>query len=292
VPVVGTVRMGDAMSQPSFHEILVHVAPSASRQSDAGFEQALALAGAHNARLSAMIYEAEVSSPVTWSGVEVPLPASLPPTDTKPIENAAAALAEKAAHAGVTFEAITDRSYAFGVGESFADVARVRDVSVLTIPTIREIGRRFIVEAALFQSGRPVILVPRRAEPVAFQRVLVAWDASRASVRALNDAMPILARARSVTIASVNDDKSFRPGQSAVELTRHLAHAGVTATFKDVKRQRRNVAAALVDTAHDEGASLIVMGAYAHSRLRDLILGSTTREMLKGASDIPVLMST
>jgi nucleotide-binding universal stress UspA family protein len=291
VPVVGTVHTGDAMSQPSFHEILVHVAPSVSRQNDAGFEQALALGGAHNARLTAMIYEAEALAPVTWSGIEIPLPASLPPTDTRPIEIAAAALAEKAARAGVSFEAITDRSYAYGVGESFADVARVRDIAVLTLPTMREVGRRFIVEAALFHSGRPVILVPRRAEPVAFQRVLIAWDASRASVRALNDAMPILARARSVTIASVNDDKLFRPGQSALELTRHLAHAGVTATFKDVKRRRRNVAAALVDTAHDEGASLIVMGAYAHSRLRDLVFGSATREMLRGASDIPVLMS-
>ncbi len=291
MPVVGTVHTGDAMSQPSFHEILVHVAPSVSRQNDAGFEQALALGGAHNARLTAMIYEAEALAPVTWSGIEIPLPASLPPTDTRPIEIAAAALAEKAARAGVSFEAITDRSYAYGVGESFADVARVRDIAVLTLPTMREVGRRFIVEAALFHSGRPVILVPRRAEPVAFQRVLIAWDASRASVRALNDAMPILARARSVTIASVNDDKLFRPGQSALELTRHLAHAGVTATFKDVKRRRRNVAAALVDTAHDEGASLIVMGAYAHSRLRDLVFGSATREMLRGASDIPVLMS-
>mgnify|MGYP001809595989 CR=1 FL=1 len=278
--------------QSSFNEILVHVAPTAAAAGDSGFDQALALAKVHGARLSAMIYEAEADAPVTWSGVEVPLPAALPPEDDTPVKNATALLARKAAEAGVAFEAIAGRSYAYGVGESFADVARVRDVALVTLPTMREIGRRFIVEAALFESGRPLILVPRAAAPVAFSRVVVAWDASRAAVRALNDSMPILARATSVVVASVNDDKTFRPGQSAIELTRHLAHAGVSATFHDVKRGGRKVGASLVETAREQGANLIVMGAYAHSRLRDLVFGSATREMLSGASDIPVLMST
>lgn len=275
-----------------YGEILVHVTPAGVAKGDAGLDQAFALAKAHGARVSAMIYDTEAAAAVTWSGIEVPVPTTLPPNDEAPVRAAAAAVEARGAKDGVAVEVITERSYAYGVGESFADVARVRDAAVLTLPALKEIGRRLVVEAALFHSGRPVILCPRGAKPADFARVIVAWDASRAAVRALNDAMPILARAKAVTVVSVNDDKTFRPGQSAIELTRHLTHNGVAAGFKDVKRGRRAVGAALADAAHEDGASLLVMGGYAHSRLRDLVLGSATRDVLTGKIDLPVLMST
>jgi nucleotide-binding universal stress UspA family protein len=276
----------------AFDDILVHATPSAAMEGDAGLAQAMALAAAHAARLTVLLYDTEAETAVTWSGVEVPMPVSAPPADDAVVKAAAAHVQALAASAGVALEVVVERSYAYGVGETFADYARVRDVAVLTLPTTREIGRRFLIEGALFHSGRPVLLVPRGGTVADFSRVVVGWDATPGAVRAVNEALPMLGKAKEVTLVSVNDDKTFRPGQSGIEMARHLAHRGIPATFAEVKRHNRDIGTCFAEAVTDRGASLLIMGAYAHSRLRDIVFGSATRDVLNGTLPVPVLMAT
>jgi nucleotide-binding universal stress UspA family protein len=137
-----------------------------------------------------------------------------------------------------------------------------------------------------------VIVVPFiRAAATIGERVLVAWDGGREAARAVNDALPILERAKSVTVLSVNpasEDGSRR--EPGADISLHLARHGVK-----VEAQRRitteiSAGDAILNEIASKGSDLLVMGAYGHSRLRELVLGGVTRQIL-GSMTVPVLMS-
>jgi nucleotide-binding universal stress UspA family protein len=262
-------------------EVLVHQPGPAP---DRAFDHALALAAAQGARVTLLAYPVETAATLAWGAADLPL--------DEPGENPElrAAAEAAAARAGVTLELAPPRSFAFGIGETLADWARVRDLTVLGTRGVPGVGRRLLWRAAVFDSGRPVLLVPESARAAPPRRALVAWDASRAAVRAANDALPLLAGAE-VTLVSVTDDKAFRPGQSAVEMTRHLARHGVTASFLEIRRDGRPVSAALAETLREREADLLVMGAHAHSGLREMVFGSATAAAFAGALPVPVLLS-
>ena len=120
--------------------------------------------------------------------------------------------------------------------------------------------------------------------------VMVCWDGSRAAARAVADAMPFLTRSgtTSIVVADTQSAKSAdRPGADiAIHLTRH----GVNATIERIPVNKIDVSSAILSYAADTGADLIVMGGYGHSRLREFILGGTTRGMLASMTK-PTLMS-
>lgn len=139
-------------------------------------------------------------------------------------------------------------------------------------------------------AGRPVLFVPyagRFAD--AGKRVLVAWNASREAARAVSDALPLLARANAVEIVA------FTPGGDhgevpAADMALYLARHGVKATAARNVAPGMDIGARILTRAADADADLIVMGAYGHSRLRELALGGATRTLLE-AMTIPVLMA-
>jgi nucleotide-binding universal stress UspA family protein len=206
-------------------------------------------------------------------------------------KHTAEAFTAMAAEASVACGTVAERSYAYGIGEVFADYARVRDLAVLGVsrPLSRE--QRLLAETALFDSGRPLILVPEQAAIFAQERVMVAWDATPAAVHTIAGALPLLKAAREVVVVSVLEDKAFRRGESGVEMCRHLARHGVAATFETVGRAEREVASVLLDTAQARRADLLVMGGYAHSTLRGLIFGSATKGILDNPLPLPVLLA-
>ena len=141
--------------------------------------------------------------------------------------------------------------------------------------------------------GRPVLVVPYagRFEECG-RRVLVAWNASRAATRAINDAMPLLAGAETVTVLSV-DPGEDPPG------ARRGAGDGHRRASRASRRQGCvettvsggiGVGNALLSRASDIGADLLVMGAYGHTRVRELLLGGATRTILESMT-VPVLMA-
>jgi nucleotide-binding universal stress UspA family protein len=152
---------------------------------------------------------------------------------------------------------------------------------------------RRAVEHVVLDAGRPVLIIPYTGSGATLgERVLVAWNASREATRALTDALPLLQRARSVDVVTVNahaerEGHGELPGADvALYLARHSVRANVHPTHAgDV-----DVGEWLLSRAADLGTDLIVMGAYGHSRFREMVLGGTTRTMLASMT-VPVLMA-
>jgi nucleotide-binding universal stress UspA family protein len=172
----------------------------------------------------------------------------------------------------------------------YADIAIVGQVD----PESDELGSTSdLPERIVLGAGRPVLVVPYAGTfKTVGQRVLVAWNAGREATRAVNDAMPLLETATKVTVLAINP----RPGLHGhgevpgADIALHLARHGVRAEAASVKSDEVEVGALLLSQAADLDADLIVMGAYGHSRMRELVLGGATREVLE-AMTVPVLLS-
>ncbi len=150
-----------------------------------------------------------------------------------------------------------------------------------------------MLEAALFESGRPLLVVPYAGDFTTLgERVLVGWNASAESSRAVHDALPILARAGKVVVSSVNprtgiDGHGEEPG---ADVARHLARHGVKVEVEHTTAPEIGAGDMLLNRAAELSADLLVIGAYGHSRLRETILGGVTRTLLQQMT-VPVLMS-
>ena len=139
-------------------------------------------------------------------------------------------------------------------------------------------------------SGRPVLIVPYAGSFANVGgRVLVAWNGSAQAARAVNDALPFLQSAERVVVVTVNSARGDRI--EAADIARHLARHGIAAEISDIVIDRESdVGDVLLSRASDEAVDLIVMGAYGHSRLRELVLGGVSRALL-GHMTVPVLMA-
>ena len=144
------------------------------------------------------------------------------------------------------------------------------------------------VEAALFAAGRPVLLTPPRDVDSIGDVVVIGWNRTAQSARAMFAAMPFLKAANRIVIVSVETGAKEGPAPEAA--ARHLAWHGIAAEIENVPRERKPVAETLSSTAQELGADLLVMGAYSHSRFREMILGGVTRHVFHHAT-ISVLMS-
>jgi len=144
-------------------------------------------------------------------------------------------------------------------------------------------------ERVVLGSGRPVLIVPYTGNYTQFgERVMLAWKAGRESARAANDAMPLLKKAAEVRVVEVNS-----PTPDAIQaelLCTHLELHGVAARPENIIVEEITTGDALLNRISDEGDDLLVMGAYAHTRLGSLALGDVARHILRHMT-VPVLMS-
>ncbi|MGE3142333.1 MAG: universal stress protein [Hyphomonadaceae bacterium] len=182
------------------------------------------------------------------------------------------------------------------LGRVAAVHARYSDIAVLARAPDGDGGdvRDEIVEGVLFHAGRPALIAPPnwKGDGVG-RRIMVAWDASREATRALGDAGPILEKAESVAIVTVDaKPKMFGHGDMpGANIAAHLERRGVAnVEVRNIDGGGRSTAQALAETARDMGADLLVMGGYASSRLKELVFGGATRDLLRTAS-LPLLMS-
>jgi nucleotide-binding universal stress UspA family protein len=154
-------------------------------------------------------------------------------------------------------------------------------------------GARDLPERVAMSSGRPILVVPYAGTfRTLGRRVMVAWNATREATRAVNDALPILQRAESVRVVSINPQRG-RAGHGPVagaDISLHLARHDVEVEASEVTAEDMRVDDVLLSQAADAGVDLIVMGAYGHSRLGELMLGGATRHILRQIT-IPVFMS-
>ena len=158
-------------------------------------------------------------------------------------------------------------------------------------------GSSDLAERVTLQAGRPVLfLPPGRQETFLGKRVALAWNASREAARSVSDAMPFLTSAESVRVISVDPQKHIaeqgpEPGLDVAHyLARHGCKVEVCNIAGPVGDEGKNAGDALISEVEACGADLLVMGAYGHSRLRELVLGGVTRTVFKRMTT-PVLMA-
>ncbi len=175
--------------------------------------------------------------------------------------------------------------------EAFLCQARVHDVAVLdAVDSVVDLDRA-LAERVLFDSGRPVIIVPEGHPGFRCRRAIVAWDGSGVAARAVADAMPLLRAADQVEIVSVVGEKDMARLVPGAELAPHLARHGVKVEVKSLPMGGAGgVAQVLRGHASLLHADLIVMGAYRHSRFQEMLLGGVTRSLLE-TSPVPLFLS-
>jgi nucleotide-binding universal stress UspA family protein len=171
-----------------------------------------------------------------------------------------------------------------------ATQGRLHDLTIIDSPPEYFAVGRALAEELLFHTGRPVIVVPAGVTAFKAKRIVVAWDGTARAARALNDAMPLLTSAEYVELASVLKEKDLTKLVPGAEAAPHLSRHGIDATVANVDATDGDAGKALRNRATLVGADMIVMGAFAHSRWRQMVLGGVTDSMLN-ESEIPVFMS-
>ena len=144
------------------------------------------------------------------------------------------------------------------------------------------------LEAALFESGRPIILAASEVPDNIGRHIVIAWNGATETARTIAVAMPFLLKAERVTVLTV--EGGFVPGPSAEDVARHLNRNGIEASTMSAAPGRRSIGEAMVDEAASAGGDLLLKGAFTNSRLRQMIFGGATRDIIN-ASVLPVLMA-
>jgi len=173
--------------------------------------------------------------------------------------------------------------------EIIAHQARLADLTIVPHPQAGEdVASADALHSVLFESGRPVLMAPVKRPDSIGKRVAIAWNGSHESASALASIMPFVRQAAAVRV--LVSDEYYRRGPRGEEVVEYISHHGVTADVGVFHSIDRTVGAGLLAAAADFGADLMSMGAYSSSRLRELILGGTTRYVLENAT-LPVLMN-
>jgi nucleotide-binding universal stress UspA family protein len=254
---------------------------------------AVSIASVLDAHLTGIAFVYDPIVPVSATGY---IPAEI--IDSQQADNRDAAksaidrFAAAAARAGLAVEPVTLSASFAGAGDQFGRIARRFDLAVVgqAEPETNAV-EVMIAESTLFESGRPVIVVPYiQKGPLKLDRVMVCWDGSRPAARAIADALPLLAHAGTVELVIVDKDRGKQDEIEGADMGQHLARHGLNVEVNRIARGDIDVADALLSHAADSSANFMVMGGYGHSRLREFVLGGVTHSIL-GSMTVPVLMA-
>ena len=254
---------------------------------------AVSVAAAVSAHLTGIAFVYDPIIPMAATGY---VPPEVIETQQRDNEAAAKAALDRfnaaAGRAGITVESDTLPASLASAGEEFGRIARRFDLAMVgQAEPEKDAVEELIAESALFESGRPVIMVPYiQKAPLKLDRVMVCWDGSRQSTRAIADAMPLLVRAGQVELVIVANEPGKQDEIPGADMGQHLARHGLKVDVNRITEGDIDVADALLSHAADASIDFIVMGGYGHSRLREFILGGVTRLMLRSMT-VPVLMS-
>ena len=167
--------------------------------------------------------------------------------------------------------------------------ARAHDLTV--VPVYGHAETISVAEGLVFESGRPVLLLPEVTVPeLKFDRIAIAWDGSSVAARAMSDAMPLLRQASSVAIVQITGEKDLSKAAAPAEAVRNLKLHDIEAEVVAVELEERDAAATLQAYCERDGRELLVMGAFGHSRAREFVLGGVTRSVLD-APKLPIFIS-
>ena len=275
-------------------DILLPLVGEPSAAAVAAIDKCVAVAGDVGARVTAMAVEEDipVRPKVTISD---DLDNSAAAEAVRSVSNAHGLL--KAFDAAATRLAVRNeqklsRLAAADIATNMAVSARLKDLSL--VPVRPDDGQsEKIVERLIFESGRPILMCPEEfaAElAVAFDDVVIAWDHTAPAARTVADALPMLQAAANVRIITATDEKTPAEQKSGAALVSHLAEHGIKATFETVKIGGSSVGKVFEAYVKANAIDLLVMGAYRHSRLNEIVWGGATKTVI-GRPPCWVMMS-
>jgi nucleotide-binding universal stress UspA family protein len=267
----------------AIRRITVHLDPALAPHDVAAVDAASRLAAALKARLSVLV----LSVPDAGDPALADIASVLDDATFEAARTRALSIAETA---GADVEIAARPNQAYGIGEVLADHFRVSDLGIIATGPGASTGTRLMLTAAVFHGGGPVLVLPAGVAPDMPRRMVIGWDASAASARALRASMPLAALMDETFLVSVEGEKQTRLDRSAVEASRFIALHGAKATYRPVEGDRTDALGALMQAGADTGAGLVAVGAVRHSPIRDLILGGVTHALLSRPPARPVLM--
>jgi nucleotide-binding universal stress UspA family protein len=254
---------------------------------------AVALAKAHQAHLLGIAFAPKALLPLHGADVGFADMSKVLETMKMQGAGALAAFEARAKEAGVVSEPRLMQGMIEQFPHDFAQAARHAGLTILGQPRDGDplMGQYALVERCLFASGRPVIIVPAATDSLALKgTVVAAWDGSAEAARAINDALTFLsAAARVVLLVGIAEEEE----EGAVptdDMIGHLKRHGVMAEVMRVRTNEGDIGRALLAAAKQLGATLMVMGAFHHSRWREFIIGGVTLTVLEEAT-IPLFMA-
>ncbi len=272
----------------NYKSILALMTPGGEAGTTPVTQIALDLAARWKAHLSLMIMVPQIPSHVA-SGIGDGAVIVLQ-DDTEGIKQAeqlSAAIDRKARANGVTASSTIARDAFDSNMARLAAIGRMHDL--ILIRKDEKISQ-YTIEMALFETGRPCLLMPPGTPTMlSLKKVLIAWDGSLPSSRAVHEAMPILLAAKSVEIVTISGEKDLKKLCNGADLARLLSAHGLTVSATDLPSEYK-AGNMILDHAQSRGADLLVAGAYAHSRLRQMFFGGVTSTVLANAK-LPVLMA-
>ena len=172
---------------------------------------------------------------------------------------------------------------------AIGSLARIYDITIVGRPQGPTTGPRMTtLEAVLFESGRPILIAPPKPPRSLGERIVISWNCSTESARAVAYALPLISQAREVSVLTV--EGAIVPGPSGAELVDYLSTHGVKARELTVATGGRKPGAKILDEAQRLGADLLIKGAYTQSRLRQMIFGGATSHILSH-TEMPVFMA-
>ena len=260
----------------------------------AAIDKCAAVAGDFGARVTAMAVETEVMvrPKVTISSDLENTAAAEAARSVSSARSLLQAFDTAANRLGVRNEQKLSRLATADIPAHFAQSARLKDLSLVPVRAHDGLSER-LVEALIFESGRPILLCPEEfaAElPVAFDNAVIAWDHSAPAARAVADALPMIQAAANVRIITVTDNITLAEQESGVALVNHLAEHGIKASFEAVKIDGSSVGKVFEAYVKAKAIDLLVMGAYRHSRLNEIVWGGATKTVI-GRPPCWVMMS-
>jgi len=171
-----------------------------------------------------------------------------------------------------------------GIGE----YARLFDLSVVTRNAIEATTNwNTTIEAVLFESGRPILVVGDWVPDSLFNRIVIAWNGSIEAARSVLVGMPFISVSSEVVVVEV--EGGIVSGPTAAQVAQHLTQRGVVVRSETITKRDSSIGGAVLEFAETWNTELLIKGAFTHSRLRQLIFGGATREILERSS-IPLLI--
>ena len=258
---------------------------------------AIDLAAAHRAHLTVAVpLDLPLPLVTPWGLTPEAMMVEQFPRLREDAEARAASVRERLAREDVAWDVRVDEARYVDPARAMARNARYVDLCVVPAPRRgaddNDVAHAYF-SAALFESGRPVLVVPEGAKaPKKFERILVAWHPTREATRALHDALGLVAAGAmlDVTVVDPVEGDGLHGEEPGADIAAHLVRHACKVTVHRQQSAGQSVATRLLLHADHVKSQLLVAGGYGHSRMREWMLGGTTRDLLAGTR-IPLLFS-